>query len=353
MVVSVIIFFIIFGILVTTHEMGHMLIAKANGIRVLEFFVGMGPVIWKKKKGETTYSLRLLPIGGACVYDSIEDAVGDENSQREFDEHTFQNANVWARIATLFAGPFFNFITAFIVAIIVVAFSSWNFPVINNLVEDSAAVDAGLQIGDEIVSIDGEKIHLAAEVTLISQFNEGGDMDIVYKRDGETYETVLTPSYSEEDGRYYMGIYIGEYRKVQGPSILAYAWYDVSYYFKATYRSLALLVKGKLSAGDVSGPVGMVKMVDDTYESVKPYGLPSVLLTMMELLILLSVNLGVMNLLPLPALDGGRLVFQFLEVVRGKPVPAEKEGLVHLAGMAALIILMVVVLFNDISKFTG
>jgi regulator of sigma E protease len=353
MIVSIIIFFLIFGVLVTTHEMGHMLIAKANGIRVNEFFVGMGPVIWKKKKGDTTYSLRLLPIGGACVYDSIEDNMGDEDPNRVYDEHSFQNANVWARIATLFAGPFFNFITAFIVAVIVVGFSTWNFPVINNLVEDSAATAAGLQIGDKIISIDGENIHMAGEVTIISQFNEGNAMHIVYERDGNTYETDLTPVYSEEDGRYYMGIYIGEYDKVEGPAIIKYAWYEVSYYFKLTWRSLALLVQGKLSSGDVSGPVGMVKMVDDTYEMAKPYGLPSVLLTMLELLIILSVNLGVMNLLPLPALDGGRLVFQFIEVIRGKPVPPEKEGLVHLAGMAALVVLMVVVLFNDIRKFTG
>ena len=177
-------------------------------------------------------------------------------------------------------------------------------------------------------------------------------MEIVYERDGERHTTTLVPKYSEEAGRYYMGIYLGEYGRIQGPSALKYAWYEVRYNFKATYRSLALLFKGKVTADDVSGPVGMVKIVDDTYEEVKPYGISAVILTMLSLTVLLSVNLGVMNLLPIPALDGGRLVFQFIEVIFGKPVPPEKEGLVHMIGMVALLGLMVFVLFNDITKFT-
>ena len=190
------------------------------------------------------------------------------------------------------------------------------------------------------------------EVTLISQFAEGSPMDIVFERDGEIHETTLVPKYDEDAGRYYMGIYIGKYGSIEGPAALKYAWYEVRYYFKTTYRSLALLVKGKLSKDDVSGPVGMVKIVDDTYEEVKPYGASAVVLTMLSLTVLLSVNLGVMNLLPLPALDGGRLVFQFIEVIVGKPVPPEKEGFVHMVGMVALLGLMVLVLFNDITKFT-
>ena len=206
--------------------------------------------------------------------------------------------------------------------------------------------------GDKIISIDGEKVYMSSEVILISQFAEGTPMKIVYERNGEKLKTVLTPKYSEEDARYYMGVMIGEYGEIKGPAALKYAWYEVRSYFKTTYRSLALLVRGKLSKDDVSGPVGMVKIVDDTYEEVRPYGLSAVILTMMSLTVLLSVNLGVMNLLPLPALDGGRLVFQFIEVIVGKPVPPEKEGFVHMIGMIALLGLMVFVLFNDISKFT-
>jgi regulator of sigma E protease len=349
MVISIIIFFIIFGVLVTSHEFGHFIVAKSGGIRVNEFFVGMGPTIWKKKKGETLYSIKLLPIGGACVFDGM-DPIAEE--KEGYDEHSFLNAPVWRRIATLFAGPFANFIIAYLLAVILVSFSAWNFPVINKMTEESAAAEAGLLPGDKIISVDGEKVYMAGEVTLISQFAEGSPMDIVYEREGEVHETTLVPKYSEEDKRYYMGVYLGEFGEIKGAQALKYAWYEVRFDFKNTYRSLALLVKGKLSKDDVSGPVGMVKIVDDTYNEVKPYGISSVILTMMSLTVLLSVNLGIMNLLPLPALDGGRLIFQFIEVIVGKPVPPEKEGFVHMVGMVALLGLMVFVLFNDITKFT-
>ncbi|MCR5342982.1 RIP metalloprotease RseP [Butyrivibrio sp. FC2001] len=349
MLVSVILFFIIFGVLVTTHELGHFLIAKANGIRVLEFFIGMGPILFKKQKGETLYSIRLLPIGGACRFEGEDDIDGEDHS---YDERSFPNANVWARIAVLFGGPFFNFITAMILAIIVVANAPWDFPVVSGLTEEnSAAAEAGLQEGDLIVSVDGEKIYLASEVSVISQFSQGGVMKIDFERDGELMHTELTPHYDEEQGRYFMGVYIGKYERITGLKIIPYAFHDVLFYFKSTYRSLALLIQGRLSMRDVSGPVGMVKIVDDTYEAVSPYGISSVVLTMLELMILLSVNLGVMNLLPFPALDGGRLVFQFIEVVRGKPVPREKEGMVHLVGMVVLMAFMLVVVISDISKF--
>ncbi len=350
MIVSVIIFFIIFGILVTTHEFGHFIIAKTGGIRVNEFFVGMGPTLWKKQKGETLYSIKLLPIGGACVFDGMDPVAEEKES---FDERAFLNAPVWRRIATLLAGPFANFIIAYVLAVVLVSFSQWDFPTIHKLTEgESAASEAGLLPGDTIISIDGERVHMAGEVTLISQFAEGSPMDIVYERDGQRYSTTLYPKYSEEDHRYYMGVYMGEYGRIKGFKTLQYAWYDVKYFFKATYRSLALLVKGKLSADDVSGPVGMVKIVDEAYEETSPYGVSAVLLTMLQLTVLLSVNLGVMNLLPFPALDGGRLVFQFIEVIFGKPVPPEKEGYVHMFGMILLMGLMIFVLFNDITKFT-
>ena len=349
MIVSVLIFLLIFGVLVTSHEFGHFIIAKSGGIRVNEFFIGMGPTLWKKQKGETLYSIKLLPIGGACVFDGMDPVAEEKGS---YDERSFLNAPVWRRIATLFAGPFANFIIAYILAVVLVSFSAWNFPVVNKMTDDSAAAEAGMQPGDKIISIDGEKVYMSGEVTLISQFAEGSPMDIVYERDGELHETTLLPKFSEEDQRYYMGVYMGEYGEIKGAQALKYAWYEVRYYFKTTYRSLALLVKGKLSKDDVSGPVGMVKMVDDTYEEVRPYGISAVVLTMLSLTVLLSVNLGVMNLLPLPALDGGRLVFQFIEVIVGKPVPPEKEGFVHMVGMIALMGLMVFVLFNDITKFT-
>ncbi|MCR5404459.1 MAG: RIP metalloprotease RseP [Butyrivibrio sp.] len=349
MLVSVIIFLIIFGVLVTSHELGHLLIAKAGGIKVYEFFVGMGPTIWEKTKDGTRYSLKLIPMGGACVFENLEEVAEGKSID---DENSFRKAPVWRRIATSFAGPMANFIIAYLMAVIMVSCSAWDFPVINKMTDNSAAVEAGLKPGDMVISIDGENVYMASEVSMISQFAEGSPMDIVYERDGVRHETTLIPRYSEEDKRYYMGVYLGEYGEIKGAEALKYAWYEVRYCFKVTYRSLALLIKGKMNKDDLSGPVGMVKIVDDTYEEVKPYGLSSVVLTMMSLAILLSVNLGVMNLLPIPGLDGGRLIFMFIEVITGKPVPAEKEGLVHMVGTLALLGLMVFVLVNDITKFT-
>lgn len=352
MIVSILLFLILFTALVASHEFGHFLIARMNGIRVKEFFIGMGPALWQMKRGETTYSIRLLPLGGACVFDG-ETGFETEEELREYDEHSFQNVNVWGRIATLFAGPFFNFIMAFLVALIVVAFSTWNFPEISGFTEDSAAAEAGLEKGDTIVSINGEKVYSGNEVSLISTLNDGSPLKIVYTRNGsgEKKETVIFPKYNEDSERYYMGVYIGRYDMLKKTQILPYAWYEVRYYFRATWKSLAMLVRGGISLDDFSGPVGMVKMVDETVELAKPYGLPSVVLTLLDLLILLSINIGMLNLLPIPALDGGRLVFQFIEVIIGKPVPRDKEGLVHLAGVAVLLVFMVVVLFNDIGKF--
>ena len=153
-------------------------------------------------------------------------------------------------------------------------------------------------------------------------------------------------------GRYYIGIIGGgEYHECTALEVFPYAGYETIYWFKATVKSLANMVGGQFSKDDISGPVGIVKVVDDTYEEVNPYGLSAIILTFMSLATLLTVNLGVVNLLPIPALDGGRLVFLIIEAVRGKPVPPEKEGIVHLIGIILLMILMVFVLFNDISRF--
>jgi regulator of sigma E protease len=178
----------------------------------------------------------------------------------------------------------------------------------------------------------------------------GKPIDIEYKRDGQKYKTTITPKYSEEDERYYLGFTIGESIECRGFDLIKYSVYEVRYWLKTTVKSLIMLVQGRLSANDLSGPVGIAVTIDETIEVAKPYGIPTVVLTMINFAVLLSVNLGVMNLLPLPALDGGRLLFMFIEVIRGKPVPPEKEGFVHFIGFVALMILMVFVLYNDIAK---
>lgn len=348
MIVTIILFLIIFGIVVISHEFGHFIIGKRNGIRVVEFAVGMGPTLFSFQKGETKYSLKLLPLGGACMFDG-EDGVAEEGGV--IDEHSFIRANVWARIATVFAGPFFNFILAFAFSLILVAFTGADRPVVQKITEDSAAEAAGILAGDEIRRINGERVHIYREVSLISALNQGETMEIEIERGGEIFNITLTPAYSEADGRYYIGFTgSGELIKCNPAQVFQYGAYEVRYWIKATYKSLIMLLQGRAKKEDVSGPIGIAQFVGDNYEEAKEYGTSTVIFTMMNIVILLSVNLGIFNLLPIPALDGGRLVFMFLEVIRGKPIPPEKEGMVHFAGLVVLMILMVFVMYNDIMR---
>lgn len=354
MAVTIIVFVLIFGVVVISHELGHFLMAKLNGIKVLQFSIGMGPDIIKFTKGDTKYVLKLLPIGGACMFegeDGIYSTENDgENKNREKPEGAFSEANVWSRIATVIAGPFFNIILAYLLSLIVVGFSGEIIPVINSLSEGYPAKEAGLREGDLITKMGGERIYLQGEVTFVSAFSRGDPMEIEYKRDGKKYTATVTPKYSEEDHRYYIGFTIGETVECRGLNLIKYSAYEVRYWLKTTVKSLLMLIQGRLSANDLSGPVGIAVTIDETIEVAKPYGLPTVVLTMINFAVLLSVNLGVMNLLPLPALDGGRLLFMFIEVIRGRPVSPEKEGLVHFIGFVALMILMVFVLYNDLVK---
>lgn len=348
MIVTIILFLLIFGLIVISHEFGHFLLAKKNGIRVLEFAVGMGPTLFHFKKGETVYSLKAFPLGGACMFDG-EDGVSSKEG--EPDEGSFLSASVGARISAVVAGPLFNFILAFILALIVVAFTGSDRPVIQNIVEGSAAEAVGLQSGDRITEINGERIHLGRQVTLISALNKGENLEIDYVRDGEEYQVTVTPRYDEAAGRYYIGFMgVSEYFECNALEVFQYSFYELEYWIRTTFKSLGMIFTGQVSKDDVAGPVGIAQMVGDTYETAKPYGISSIIFSMMNIAILLSVNLGILNLLPIPALDGGRLVFLIIEAVRGKPVPPEKEGMVHLAGMAVLMLLMVFVLFNDISR---
>lgn len=351
--VSLILFIIIFGVVVIAHEFGHFLIAKANGIHVVEFSVGMGPNIISRKKGGTKYSLKLFPIGGACMFEG-EDGVADKDEEsgeaKEPGPGSFLKAKVWARIATVVAGPLFNLLLAFIIAIIMVNMSVTRDPIASQVVEGGGAQAAGLQAGDRIISINGEKICLYQEISMYMQLSyRGGDLEVVYERNGERYTTTLTPQYDEEYGYYLLGISNADIKEPRGIESLKYAWYEMRYSVKMTYTSLGMLFTGRVSRKDVAGPVGIaVNVVGATYEASKEYGWQSVLLNMLNITLMLSVNLGILNLLPVPALDGGRLVFLLLEVIRGKPVPPEKEGIVHFIGLVFFMILMVFIFFNDL-----
>ena len=347
-----ILFILIFGVVVIAHEFGHFLLAKAGGIHVVEFAVGMGPTLWSVSKKGTKYSLKLFPIGGACMFEGEDGLMTKEG---ETSEGSFLKASVWSRISTVLAGPVFNFILAFIIALTMVNMTgiiAIRDAVASQVAEGGGAQAAGLQDGDRIVSINGEKMHLFDEVSLYMQLSyTGGDLEVVYERGGNEYTATVTPQYDEASGSYLLGIYNAEFVQPKGVKTFKYAWYEMRYSVKATYKSLGMIFRGRVSRKDIAGPVGIaVNVVGKTYDAAKEYGWQSVLLSMLNITLMLSVNLGILNLLPVPALDGGRLVFLLLEVIRGKPVPPEKEGMVHFVGLMFFMVLMVVIFFNDLSN---
>ncbi|MCD8109166.1 MAG: RIP metalloprotease RseP [Clostridiales bacterium] len=343
LIVKYIVAIVLFCIIILFHEFGHFLLAKANDIRVNEFCLGFGPTIVGFTKGETKYSLKLLPFGGACMMEG-EDSESD-------DERSFQKKSVWARISVVAAGPIFNFIMALAFSMVIIASIGVVKPVVGDVMEGYSAAEAGLQAGDEIVKIGNKNIHFYKEVSMYSIFHEGEIAEITYVRDGEKYTTTLTPTYDEESGRYLYGIYsVGEYTRLGPAQTLVNGIWDVKYWIQYTLKSLEMLVTNQISVNDLSGPVGIVKTIGDTYEESLSDGYFYVFLNMLNIGILLSANLGVMNLLPLPALDGGRLVFLVIEAIRRKRIAENKEGMVHFIGLMCLFALMILVMFNDVRK---
>ncbi len=351
---SIIIGILILGLIITFHEFGHFIVAKINRINVTEFMVGMGPVLFEKKKNGTRYTLRLIPFGGACIMQGNEAIPGmEEGEERSLpEEGSFLSKNVWQRIAVIFAGPFFNFILAFIISVIVLGFAGVDKPVLSAILKDLPAESAGLKAGDEVISINGKRMYLSGDITLyMHDYVPGTEVDLVVKRDGEELSFHITPEYSEEYQKYMLGISWGAYREKMGPlGTMKYSIIEVGYWIRLTIKSLGMLFTGKASVNDLSGPVGIVDIVDDTVEAAKEDGAFYVFLNVMNLVILLSANVGIMNLLPIPALDGGKLLFLFIEAVRGKPIDKKKEGYVHLAGVIFLLLLMVFIVFNDFRK---
>ncbi len=386
---GIVIAILLFSGIVIFHELGHFLLAKANKIHVDEFSLGLGPTLFGKVIGGTKFSLKLLPFGGACMMgeDEAEElpaplpmeshlhssdaqgAYGMEGSASDSggeaisrtsadgaaanpDEGSFNSKSVWARISVIAAGPIFNLILAWILCVIMVAWVGYRAPVIGEVSDGYSAKEQGIRAGDTITGINGKRIHLWNEITLANLMNsEGGEMEITYLRDGKETTVVLEPRALEGDMNKRLGITsTAESVRPGFLGSLQYGAYTVRYWINYTIDCLKMLIGGKVGIQDMSGPVGIVDAVDETYQSSRSAGMKILILNLLNFAILLTANLGIMNLLPIPALDGGRLVFLFVEAVRGKRVPPEKEGMVHFAGLAVLMVLMVVVMYNDIVK---
>lgn len=341
---GIILAILLFSAIIIIHELGHFLLAKANKIKVEEFSLGLGPTIFGKQFGETKFSLKLLPFGGACM-------MGEDDAD-DLSEGSFNSKSVWARMSVIIAGPVFNLILAWILCVIMTLWIGYVAPVITGVEEGYAAAEQGMQAGDRITEVNGKHVHLWEDISLANLTNGKNEpMEITYERDGKETTVLLEARQLREDPYPRMGI-IGPNQRTKAGffSSLKYGAYTVKYWVDYTFESLKMLVTGQVGIKDLSGPVGIVTVVDDAYQESLQYGIATVVLNLMNLCVLVTANLGIMNLLPIPALDGGRLVFLILEAIRGKRIPPEKEGFVHMIGFAALMVLMVVVLFNDILK---
>lgn len=366
---------LMFSVIVIVHELGHFLLARLNGVEVTEFSLGMGPRLVTFVKtdagmrikflvsnkvfetsegwaGKTKYSVKLLPFGGSCIMLGEDDVVDAENA--------FCKKNVYQRMSIVFAGPFFNFVLAFILAIVINVMAGFDKPVVVSVDENMPMAAAGVQAGDEITEINGTNIVIDREIGSYFMFNPmqaDEEYEITLMRDGKEYTVNVKPQQvtDEDVTTYRLGFGYGSPRqKGTALEVLKYSVYEVKYWIVTTVKSLGMLVTGGVSKDDISGPVGIVSTVGDLVDESSEYGATSVLLTLIYFSILLSANLGVMNLLPIPALDGGRLFFQIIEVIRRKPISPEKEGIVTMIGFILLMALMVFVMFNDIQKlFVG
>lgn len=336
----------IFGLIILIHEFGHFIAAKACGVKVIEFSLGMGPRLFTIHGKDTDYSLKLFPLGGSC------EMKGEIEENTTEDTDSFQNKKPWQRFLIVFAGPAFNFILAFIVGCILVLDIGSDRPVIAETVPGMPAQICGLMPGDEIVNINGRNIRLYREISIYNFIHEGEQQDITVRRDNTLIKHTLNPVYSDEYGKYMIGIIgSGEYSK---PSDIfetfRYGYYEMRYNFLAAIDSIAYMLNGHFTRDSVMGPVGIIGSISDTVEETAPRGIRILLLAVADYILLFSTNVGVMNLLPFPALDGGRIVLIVFEWITGKAVNRKVENYINFIGFALLMILMIFITVNDIGR---
>jgi regulator of sigma E protease len=331
MLLTVISFIFVFGLIVMSHEFGHYITARLNDVKIIEFSLGMGPAIYKREKGETLFSVRALPIGGYVKMEG-EDGVSE-------DPRSFVNKKPIQRLLVLAAGAIMNFILAYVLLVIIMFGLGFPSTTIDEVIADYPAVEAGLMTGDKIVSIDGQAITSWDDVIQNISISEGKTLNVVVERGNSKIETQLTPKLSEEDGTYKIGITSA--LKKQPAKAFTYAGKQFATFFTDIFRFFIQLGQNKVE-GEIIGPVGMVNVIGQASKVG--------FLNLLYIAAYISVNLGIVNLLPFPALDGGRIVFVIIEMIKGSPVDREKEGYIHFIGISILMALMIFLVFRDISN---
>ncbi len=321
----------VFLLVVLLHELGHFTVAKLSGIKVNEFSIGMGPKLLQTIKGETQYTLRLLPIGGFVKMEGE-----DENST---DPRSFNKVSPLKKIATVAAGAIMNFVLAIVVLSIVAFYTGMPTTTIDKVIQDSPAEINGILEGDRVISINGKDVLNWKNLTdIISSSDASKDMEVLLTRNGEERLIIVQPE--EDNGRTIIGI-IPAYEKSVASAIRG-GIETTGMFLSLMFDFLKNIFRGSVSTNDLSGPVGVITEIGRAAESG--------FINLLYLLGFISVNLGFFNLLPIPALDGSRIVFLLVELIRGKPMDPDKEGLIHTIGFLLLISLMLLVTYKDLLR---
>ena len=342
---------LVFGVLIAVHELGHFMAAKACGVRVNEFSIGMGPALWKKQKGETQYSLRLFPVGGFCAMEGEEEDSDDPTA--------LNNQGFWAKLLIFAAGAAMNFIAGLLIILVLYADAqAFYVPVVAGFADGCPLESAdGLQEGDRLLRIDGGKVYVYSDISLLMGLNKTGAFDLQIKRNGEVITlrdfTMERREYTDQNGKAYTGygLYFGAEEATLGRK-LSYSWNNAMDFARLVRLSLQMLVTGQAGVKDLSWPVGIVSTMTQVGEQAATTR--AAVENIAYLAALIAVNLAVMNLLPLPALDGGKIFFLVINAVSmqlfKKQIPAKYENYIHFAGLILLLALMAVITFSDVWK---
>ncbi len=334
-ILSILAALLLLSLIVTIHEFGHYMAGRLLGFTILEFAVGMGPVVLKTEKNGIQYAIRAFPIGGMCRFLGEDEAVQDENS--------FNAKAWWKRLIVTFSGPFMNFVFAILLSIITLACYGDYVPSVLEVSADSPAYAAGMQPGDVIAAVDGRRVEYYDDAVTKILAADNGDTDVTVSRGGKNVVLHMDSIYDEEQQRNIIGIVIEPLRaRFDFFESVGRSFGYAGTIIKETFGFFGNLFRGQVQSTDVAGPVGIITYISQAVRT----GLETVL----RFAMMISLSVGIMNILPLPALDGGRMVFAVIEGVRGKPISPEKEGMVHFVGLILLFGLIIFLTYNDISN---